>query len=326
MKSNNVCAIIWVFAIFSGSATALPATTPTATSTISRALCPNDTVVTVVEEDRGDANHKPLQENLARLREMKIGKTQDRRCYFADAEKDCARRTTLARKLRELLHRELLRPRPNVCRPGRRARIIDPARPFPRSPHHRNRLPRIDLGAGHISLPHPAAASSLISVATVCRRRSIRAIPKNLRGAIVLIRLWPGLVTALQNRVMKIGGMRLTRIKCDDDALMREIHHHILHPVDFHQDGAQLTHALIAIFAFSCNLDGFQDRVISPLGIKWIAGSGSLGRAGSIVSLSNVRGRLCGCVACDRLENAPDILSQNSLPNGVRMNAIGQVQ
>ena len=30
------------------------------------------TVVTVVEEDRGDENYKPLQENLARLREMKI--------------------------------------------------------------------------------------------------------------------------------------------------------------------------------------------------------------------------------------------------------------
>ena len=30
------------------------------------------TVVTVVEEDRGDENYKPLQENLARLREMTI--------------------------------------------------------------------------------------------------------------------------------------------------------------------------------------------------------------------------------------------------------------
>ena len=30
------------------------------------------TVVTVVEQDRSDANYKPLQENLARLRELKI--------------------------------------------------------------------------------------------------------------------------------------------------------------------------------------------------------------------------------------------------------------
>jgi agmatine deiminase len=32
------------------------------------------TVATVVEEDRGDENYEPLQENLARLRQMKIGK------------------------------------------------------------------------------------------------------------------------------------------------------------------------------------------------------------------------------------------------------------
>jgi agmatine deiminase len=32
------------------------------------------TVVTVVEEDRDDENYEPLQENLARLREMRIGK------------------------------------------------------------------------------------------------------------------------------------------------------------------------------------------------------------------------------------------------------------
>jgi len=32
------------------------------------------TVLTVVEEDRDDENYEPLQENLARLREMKIGK------------------------------------------------------------------------------------------------------------------------------------------------------------------------------------------------------------------------------------------------------------
>jgi agmatine deiminase len=31
------------------------------------------TVVSVIEEDRGDENYEPLQENLARLREMKIG-------------------------------------------------------------------------------------------------------------------------------------------------------------------------------------------------------------------------------------------------------------
>ncbi len=62
--------------------------------------------------------------------------------------------------------------------------------------------------------------------------------------------------------------MRLARIKCDDDALMREIDHHIPHAVDFHQGGTQLAHTFIAIFAFGRDLDGFEDRVIGPFRIK----------------------------------------------------------
>jgi hypothetical protein len=64
--------------------------------------------------------------------------------------------------------------------------------------------------------------------------------------------------------------MRFARVKCDDYALVREIDHYILHAVDFHQGRAQLTHAFIAIFAFSCDLDRFQDRVVGPFPIKWI--------------------------------------------------------
>ena len=65
--------------------------------------------------------------------------------------------------------------------------------------------------------------------------------------------------------------MCLARIKCDDDALMREIDHHIPHAVDFHQGGTQLAHTFIAIFAFGRDLDGFEDRVIGPFRIKRIA-------------------------------------------------------
>ena len=70
---------------------------------------------------------------------------------------------------------------------------------------------------------------------------------------------------------MKIGRMRFARIKCDDDALMPEVNFHVLHPFDFHEWRPQLSHAFVTIFAFGCNLDRFQDRVISPLGIKRIA-------------------------------------------------------
>jgi len=57
----------------------------------------------------------------------------------------------------------------------------------------------------------------------------------------------------------------------DDDALVREIDHHILHATDFHQGGTQLAHAFIAIFPFGCDLDRFQDRMIGPSRIKRIA-------------------------------------------------------
>ena len=70
---------------------------------------------------------------------------------------------------------------------------------------------------------------------------------------------------------MKIGSMRLARIECDDDALMPEIDHHILHPTDLHQGRTQFANAFIAIFAFGCDLNRFQDRVIGPFRIKRIA-------------------------------------------------------
>ena len=56
--------------------------------------------------------------------------------------------------------------------------------------------------------------------------------------------------------------MRFSRIKCNDHALALEIDFYILHAVDFHQDGAQLAHAFVAIFAFGCDLDCFQNGVL----------------------------------------------------------------
>ena len=120
--------------------------------------------------------------------------------------------------------------------------------------------------------------------------------------------------------------MRLARIECDDDALVREIDHYILHATDLHQGGTKLANALIAIFSFRCDLDRFQDRVIRPFRIKWIARFRIIWSCRVHCLLSNVRGRLRGCLACNRLENAPDVFGQNSLPSGIWMNAVGQVQ
>ena len=68
------------------------------------------TVVTVVESDRSDANYEPLQENLARLREMpedeRSGRPSVARRDAADAPAGVLRRAAAARQLRELLHRQ----------------------------------------------------------------------------------------------------------------------------------------------------------------------------------------------------------------------------
>ncbi len=89
---------------------------------------------------------------------------------------------------------------------------------------------------------------------------------------------------------MKIGRMRFARIKCDDDALMPEVNFHVLHPFDFHEWRPQLSHAFVTIFAFGCDLDRFQDRVISPLGIKGIARVGIVWSCRVHRYLLNVRG------------------------------------
>jgi hypothetical protein len=74
---------------------------------------------------------------------------------------------------------------------------------------------------------------------------------------------------------VKIGRMRPTRVKRDDDTLMLQIDFYIFHAGNFLQHRSQLAHTVIAIFAFGGDLDRFHDGVIG-------LGSGSFGRAGSI--------------------------------------------
>ena len=62
--------------------------------------------------------------------------------------------------------------------------------------------------------------------------------------------------------------MRFARIECYDDTLMFEVDFYVTNSINFHERPAQLSHAFVAIFAFGCDLDRFQDRVIGPLGIK----------------------------------------------------------
>ena len=67
--------------------------------------------------------------------------------------------------------------------------------------------------------------------------------------------------------------MRFPWIKCHNDALMLEIDFYVFYPGNFLQHRAELAHAFITVFALSCNLDRFQDRVVGGLWEKrvgWI--------------------------------------------------------
>ncbi|HEY2143879.1 MAG TPA: hypothetical protein VGH06_05960, partial [Candidatus Udaeobacter sp.] len=69
---------------------------------------------------------------------------------------------------------------------------------------------------------------------------------------------------------MKIGGMGLARIECDDHSLAGEIDFYISHPANFLQDRSELSHALVAVFAFGRDFDRLQDGVIGAFRIEWI--------------------------------------------------------
>ena len=77
---------------------------------------------------------------------------------------------------------------------------------------------------------------------------------------------------------MQIRDMRLARIERDDHPLTLEIDFYIFHGGNFHQNRSQLAHTLVAIFAFSRDLDRFQDFVIGAFRKKWI---GRIGITGS---------------------------------------------
>ena len=67
--------------------------------------------------------------------------------------------------------------------------------------------------------------------------------------------------------------MCFPRIKCHNDALTLEIDFYVFYPGNLLQDRAELAHAFITVFAFSCNLDRFPHRVVGGLWKKrvgWI--------------------------------------------------------
>ena len=80
--------------------------------------------------------------------------------------------------------------------------------------------------------------------------------------------------------------MCFARIERDNHALVLDIDFYVLHPGNVLQHRSQFAHALIAIFTFSGDFDRFQNSVVGSFGKNGSAGSGSVGRAGSIVFVS----------------------------------------
>jgi len=140
------------------------------------------------------------------------------------------------------------------------------------------------------------------------------------------IRHGGGFIAAFQNRVVQVRRVNFARVEFHGHTLVGEINNDVEHPGNFHQHRAQLAHACIAILSFGRNLDRLDDCVIGPLRIKRIAWFG-LVWACRVHQLWNVRRAVFGCnFARDWFQNAPNIISENSLTGGVRMDVVRLVQ
>ena len=124
---------------------------------------------------------------------------------------------------------------------------------------------------------------------------------------------------------MQIGRVRFARVERNNDALVTEIDLHVADAVDPLERGTQFSDAFVAIFAFSRDLDRFENVVIGTLGTKWVAWVGIV-RSGWVHKLSYVARGHAGRLARDWFKRAPDILRQNFLAGRVGMNAIGEIQ
>jgi len=140
----------------------------------------------------------------------------------------------------------------------------------------------------------------------------------------VLIRHRRGFVAAFQNRVVQVWSVGFARVECDDEAFTRKIDGDIAHAVNFHQHRAQFSYALIAIFAFSCALDFFDNGVIGAFWIERVARLGFVWSRG-IHHLLNVTRARAGRLPRDGFEHAPDILGENFLAGGIWVNPIAQI-
>jgi hypothetical protein len=125
---------------------------------------------------------------------------------------------------------------------------------------------------------------------------------------------------------VQIGRVRFARVELHDHAFIRKIDNDIEYSRYFHEHWPEFADAFVAIFALGRDLDGLNDRVVGAFGIERVARFGLVGTCG-VHQLGNARRALSGCnFACNWLQNAPDILGENLLAGGIRMDAIRLIQ
>src|SRR5262249_7658086 len=206
------------------------------------------TVVTVVEENRDDENYMPLQENLARLRKMKIGGRNIEIVTLPMPQK---------------MVREGLQLPPsyanfyiaNTC-------VLVPT----------------------FADPNDEAALSILGDCFPDRRIigiDCRELIWGLGTFHCLTQQQPAMEQSVRANVIQIGRMVFARIERADHALILKIDFHVLHSRNLLQHRSQFAHALIAIFPFSRDFDHFLAGITAAPRKNGSAGSG-VGRAGSM--------------------------------------------
>ena len=140
------------------------------------------TIVTVVEENRDDENYQPLQENLARLREMKIGGRNVEILTLPMPKKIVREGLRLPASYANFYIANTCVLVPTFADPNDEAALSILARMFSGSARDRDRLPRVNLGPGHVPLPD-AAATGCVNVRRDLIVPTVAALPHSHSSA-----------------------------------------------------------------------------------------------------------------------------------------------
>src|SRR5438128_8246627 len=107
---------------------------------------------------------------------------------------------------------------------------------FSEPARHRHRLPRINLGPRHVSLPDPATAGGLNRSK---HRTPNTELQRSSLTSMFGVGCWMfdvflfcdrrGFVAGLQNGVVQIGGVGFAGVEGDDDALVLKIDNYVAH-------------------------------------------------------------------------------------------------